>query len=378
MLLLFVLKTDMMYSSTISQQSDNTSLNENEIFAEAENGEENELLTLCPMPILFEPISSLTSVFFDRDNQQIFCVRSNGVGGVIVKGRSTNKPNEAQLNLSFRMEDKGSVATIKFSPNLGILAIRRKDKNVIDFLNFKNGQPVFPEYSQAFKAKNTKFQECYWLDANEILLVSEQGFEHYQIFAEKRALKLIKFFSMPLNWLIWSREAQVFIVSTGSYGSILNPFVYARGAFIKLPKFEVDLPLPINSAKFRYSDTSGGASASAGQATAARRIFLNESDVVIGKIYNEFYVMTIRQMLSSSSTASASTGGVVFRKNTLTSSKQSTNGYSEIAMYKLLTDSPAKKTNILKVGFFEIFKIIKLVEKLSLFEVFNKRKTRVN
>lgn len=40
-----------------------------------------ELLTLNDNPISFEPISNLTNVFFDRDNQQIFCVRSNGVGG---------------------------------------------------------------------------------------------------------------------------------------------------------------------------------------------------------------------------------------------------------------------------------------------------------
>ena len=41
------------------------------------------LLQLSENPICFEPISSLTNVFFDRDNQQIFCVRSNGVGGKI-------------------------------------------------------------------------------------------------------------------------------------------------------------------------------------------------------------------------------------------------------------------------------------------------------
>jgi hypothetical protein len=218
-----------------------------EIFQETyENETDNiELLRLSDSPIYFEPISSLTNVFFDRDNQQIFCVRSNGVGGIVVKG---NKPEH---NLSFRMEDKGSVATIKFSPNMNILAIRRKDKCVIDFLNFKNSQPILQEYSQSFKAKSTKFQECYWLDTNEVLLVSEQGFEHYQIFPEKRALKLVKFFSMPLNWLIWSREAQVFIVSTGTYGSVLNPFVYTKGSFVKLPKFEVDLPLPLNMTKYR-------------------------------------------------------------------------------------------------------------------------------
>lgn len=129
-----------------------------------ETTENTELLRLSQPPIYFEPISSLTNVFFDRDNEQIFCVRSNGVGGVVVKGP------RPELNLSFRMEDKGNVATIKFSSNQQILAIRRKEKCVIDFLNFKNNQPCFPEYSQTFKAKSSKFQECYWLDTNEILL----------------------------------------------------------------------------------------------------------------------------------------------------------------------------------------------------------------
>ena len=277
-----------MFNSVSKEQGSTASLNSFDKDCEDKNSEndnsEFQLLTLTDPPIYFEPISSLTNVFFDRDNQQIFCVRSNGVGGVIVKG------SRPELNLSFRMEDKGNVATIKFSPNLGILAIRRKDKCVIDFLNFKNSQPIFPEYSQSFKAKTSKFQECYWLDSNEILFVSEQGFEHYQIFPEKRALKLVKFFSMNLNWLIWSKEAQSFIVSTGVYGSTLNPFVYTKGAFIKLPKFEVDLPLPLNLVKYRYND------ATTNNSNANNRYYLNESDVVVGKIYNEFYVMIIRQM----------------------------------------------------------------------------------
>ncbi|CAF0782953.1 unnamed protein product [Brachionus calyciflorus] len=285
-----------------------------------------ELLALNDNPICFEPISSLTNVFFDRDNQQIFCVRSNGVGGVVAKG------SKSDSNLTFRMEDKGNVATIKFNPNMSVLAIRRRDKCAIDFLNFKNSQPQSNEYSQAFRAKSIQFQECYWLDNNEILLVSEQGFEHYQLFPEKRALKLVKYFSMPLNWLIWSREAQVFIVSTGSYGSILYPYVYTKGTFMKLPKFEADLPLPVNVAKYRHAPDAN---------QSGNRYFLNESDVVVGKIYNEFYVMIIRQM---------SFGNPNIDPKTRRSSTALTNGFSEIAMYKLLTDSPAKKTNILKIN----------------------------
>ena len=41
--------------------------------------EENKELLKLSQPIYFEPISNLTNVFFDQDNLQIFCVRSNGV-----------------------------------------------------------------------------------------------------------------------------------------------------------------------------------------------------------------------------------------------------------------------------------------------------------
>lgn len=192
--------------------------------------------------------------------------------GVTVKGPRLS------TSITFRMEDKGNVASIKFSPGMNVLAIRRKDRLAIDFINFKNMQPVYPEFSQTFKAKSPNFQEFYWLDSNDILFVSEQGFEHYQVFADKRALKFVKFVQMPLNWLIWSRESQVFIVSTGNYGSVLNPFLFSKGDFVKLPKFEVDLPLPANMLKYRYSIDSNAAANSP-------RYFLNESDVVVGQIY---------------------------------------------------------------------------------------------
>ena len=246
------------------------------------------------------------------------------------------------------MEDKGNVATIKFSPNLGVLAIRRKDKSAIDFLNFKNSQPVFPEYSQSYKSKNTTRQEFYWLDSNEILLVSELGFEHYQIFPEKRALKLLKEVKLSLNWLIWSREIQVFIVSTGSYGSVLNPFVYAKSSFIKLPKFEVDLPLPLNISKYRYSTDASNSNPS------AIKYYLNESDVVIGRVYNEFYVMIIRQMSMPNAENESKTPR---KQSILNQQSRNLNGYSEIAMYKLLP--------LLFIDIHCVYKRTKYIKKLS-------------
>ena len=42
------------------------------------------ILELSDPPIFFEQISSSTKIFYDKDNQQIYCVRSNGVGGMLL------------------------------------------------------------------------------------------------------------------------------------------------------------------------------------------------------------------------------------------------------------------------------------------------------
>lgn len=280
----------------------------------------NYLLKLSDKPIFFEPISNLTNVFFDKDNQQLFCVRSNGVGGVIVKGPSMD-------TLTFRLEDKGNILSIRFSPNMAILGIIRQ-KNRIDFLNFKQSQPELNgEYSQLFKNKPSIWQDFYWINSNEILFVNELGFEHYLITPEKRSLKLLNNSTLQMNWLIWSRTLQLFVASTSTTGSILNPYVYHKTKFQKLPKFEVDLPFNLTR---NYSLPSG----------TSNRYLLNENDVIINNVYNEFYVMVIRQMNSDTSRS-----------------------YSEIAMYKLHPDNPAKKTYILRLNLAGRF-VLSIVENL--------------
>jgi hypothetical protein len=47
--------------------------------SEQTSAEDNKELLKLSRPVYFEPISNLTNVFFDQDNFQIFCVRSNGV-----------------------------------------------------------------------------------------------------------------------------------------------------------------------------------------------------------------------------------------------------------------------------------------------------------
>lgn len=103
----------------------------------------------------------------------MFAVRSGGVTGVLVKG-----PDQ---NISFRMEDKGPVISIKFSPDMNVLAIQRTNTSV-EFINYS---PVTGldnvEYSQACKGKNATILGFVWTHGTEILVVTDHGVELFNV-----------------------------------------------------------------------------------------------------------------------------------------------------------------------------------------------------
>lgn len=165
-------------------------------------------LQLSENPIRFDAVSQLTNVFFDDTNGQVlffriikvvffatflnqliflqvFAVRSSGVTGVIVKG-----PDQSSCT-TFRMEDKGPVISIKFSPDLSVLAIQRSHTSV-DFMNFENLIPTTAEYSQNCKWKNGSLLGFVWTKANELAFISDHGIEILQVLPEKKQLKSLK------------------------------------------------------------------------------------------------------------------------------------------------------------------------------------------
>lgn len=79
------------------------------------------------------------------------------------------------------MEDKGAVISIKFSPDMNILAIQRSNSSV-EFVNYS---PVAGldniEYSQPCKGKNASILGFVWTHGNEILLVTDYGVELFQV-----------------------------------------------------------------------------------------------------------------------------------------------------------------------------------------------------
>nr|CAD7438832.1 unnamed protein product [Timema bartmani] len=195
----------------------------------------NYFLELSSNPVRFEAVSKVANVFFDDSNKQVFAVRSGGVTGVVVKG-----PTE-QTSTSFRMEDKGPVISIKFSPDQQVLAIQRT-KASVEFVNF-HGDIDTVEYSQNCKGKNTAILGFVWTYINEVVFVTDHGVELYQVIPEKRTLKNIKSLSLGVNWFVFCPQSSLMLLSSGTLGNQMQPLHFKSGIINKLTKLEIDLPV---------------------------------------------------------------------------------------------------------------------------------------
>lgn len=254
-------------------------------------------LQLCKNPIRFELVSKATNVFFDDSNKQVFAVRAGGTTGVVVKG-----PDE-KTNLTFRMEDRGEVISIKFSPDHRILGIQRCLKSV-EFINFSHDMvPDNLEYSQTCKSKSTQIRGFCWCNCNEIVFITDQAVEFYQISPEKKSLKCLKTFSLSINWFVWLPINCVLLVSSGTIGNTLNPFLFKPSTVNRLPKFDVDLPTVPKPPK----------------------LALLQRDVTMTCLYGVVYIIVLRHQPRGGTTG------------------------AEIVLYQLQKESPAKKTDILRL-----------------------------
>ncbi|KAM7369561.1 hypothetical protein PAMP_010878 [Pampus punctatissimus] len=207
---------------------------------------EEHYLELCENPVQFEHASNVNSVFFDEANKQVFAVRSGGATGVVVKG-----PDD-KSSVAFRMDDKGEVKCIKFSIGNKILAVQRTSKSV-DLINFIPDYP-HTEFTQECKMKNANVLGFCWTNWNEIVFITDQGIEYYQVFPDKRSLKMLKSQSINVNWYQYCPETAVILLSTTVQGNVLQPFAFRNGSMCKMSKFEIELPVVPKPAKLSLSE----------------------------------------------------------------------------------------------------------------------------
>nr|XP_057916568.1 regulator of MON1-CCZ1 complex-like isoform X1 [Doryrhamphus excisus] len=254
-------------------------------------------LELCDNPVQFENASSVNNVFFDEANKQVFAVRSGGATGVVVKG-----PDD-KSSVAFRMDDKGEVKCIKFSIGNKILAVQRTSKSV-DFINFIPDYP-HTEFTHECKMKNANLLGFCWTNWNEIVFISDQGIEFYQVFPDKRTVKLLKSHSINVNWYQYCPETAVILLSTTVQGNVLQPFAFRTGSMSKMSKFEIELPVVPKPAK----------------------LSLSERDVAMATIYSQLYVMYLKHHSRTANSPSA-----------------------EVVLYHLAREGVCKKTHVLKLN----------------------------
>ncbi|XP_028393229.1 regulator of MON1-CCZ1 complex-like [Dendronephthya gigantea] len=262
---------------------------------------------LSNKPLRFDPVSRENSVFFDEANKQVFSVRQvEGYTRIIVKG-----PDHQKIS-RFDIPDKGHVASIKFSPDQTILAVQRTAKTV-DFMNFIQGSDG-KEYQQSCKSKSAQIIGFNWTGANEIVFNTNQGLELYQVFPEKNSLKLIKNYSVQVNWFVYMADITLLLFSSTSLGNVIHPYSIRAGAVTRLPKFEVELP-PVSTQKPKPTP-------------------LLERDVTISVLYGEVYVIILRTQS---------------RSNRPRGESRLTSG-AEVVLYHLSSDRPARKSYVLQLN----------------------------
>ncbi|XP_066960869.1 regulator of MON1-CCZ1 complex isoform X1 [Macrobrachium rosenbergii] len=233
-------------------------------------GDPDGYLALSSDPIRFEPVSKVTNVFFDDTNKEVLSVRGGGTLGVVVRGVGRDH--------TFRMEDRGTISSLKFSPDHNVLALQRS-KNAVELLSYSDGE-VGPGCVQECRAKGANLLGFIWTHKDDLVLVTDHGVEFYQVSQqvskERVSVRHVRSYNLSCSWFVWSPENCLLVLCTGSSPttSTLQPFFFKPGQSNKLSKFEVEV-----------SNVTGGHSPG---------VVLGERDVCIGTIYGGTSISILR------------------------------------------------------------------------------------
>eukprot|EP00035_Acanthoeca_spectabilis_P040134 m.67480 g.67480 ORF g.67480 m.67480 type:complete len:663 (+) comp9868_c2_seq1:515-2503(+) len=227
------------------------------------NSSEELPIELSTDPMRFAPVNATTSVFFDETNKQVFVV-SEGSPDLLVKSLDSDEEEAIPLG-------RGPVISVKFSLDHRVLSIQRTSRTVV----FHNrGAGLDPaEYSQSCKSKlSSHLLGFVWTGTREVAFITSLGLEYYAVNPEKRSLKLIKSYSISVNWYVYSHENRVLLLSTALQANQLQPYLFKDGGVTRLSKFEVELPAAYNQLSPK----------------------LLERDVYLAPLYQRLYCMVVR------------------------------------------------------------------------------------
>lgn len=163
--------------------------------------------------------------------RKLFAVRSGGATGITVKGPGEND------TLTFCMEDKGPMRSIKFSPDKKLLAVQRTE-TCVEFISFVNNQPNTNDMI-LHKGKSSIIYGFVWIHNREVVFISNTGVDIYTINVEKKQLKSIKSMNLSINWFSWCPIGNLAVLAS-SNGMLLTPVLIKQGIITRLPKLECE------------------------------------------------------------------------------------------------------------------------------------------
>jgi hypothetical protein len=227
----------------------------------------------------FDAVNSITNVFFDDYRQQIFIVKS---ASICVKSARENSFN-------FQLDNFNNIIAIKFSEGNNTLAVQRNE-NSLELITFKNNQ-IVPNTSIHYELKKTIIYGFIWTEANELIVISSENVEIFQVNPAKKSMKSLKALPASSNWFCYNRSN--FLLLSSNNGNLLTPILIKQGSLTKL------MPIQMEEGS------------------------VSERDVTTGMIYDKPAILILRT---------------------------STNRTLEISVY-LLEGPVFKKNHILKLGF---------------------------
>ncbi|XP_015783054.1 regulator of MON1-CCZ1 complex [Tetranychus urticae] len=258
--------------------------------------QDNYIFKLSDDYVKFEPVSNDNIVFFDDHNQQVFILKNDGSQGIEVKSPTSH------FKLNLTLEDVTNIKSIKLSPSSDILALQRCG-NSVEFFVFDN-EDTKSVFTQTCKSKTSTIIGYVWTSGNEIVFVTDSGVEYFEINRTRNCCRHLKSFNITINWFIYQPVSSFLILSSSQNGNLLQPFHFKSSTMYKLTKFEVEW-----SAKLKN-----------------QRPCLYERDVAVVNLYNQTFLL-------------------VLQHEAVTKEEKG----SQISIYTLQKEGPARKTHILQL-----------------------------
>lgn len=180
--------------------------------------------------VKFDPVSQITNVFFDDTKNQIFIVKS-----VSVSVKSIGLADQIE-SLSFSI-DSAPIIAIKFNSDNSVLAIQRTETS-LELAPFINNQ-LLPTSKIFYETKKTILYGFFWTQPNELVIVSADHVEVFQINTSKRSMKSLKSINVSSNWFVWNRSNLA--VLTSNNGMVMTPLILQKsGSMTKLASIQIE------------------------------------------------------------------------------------------------------------------------------------------